>query len=631
MEASMRKLTRPAVVLAFAALTPLSTRLAAQAPDVSRVREAATRGFALVQATQKQSLTKQFCSGTCHLQVMGAFAYKSMKEHGLPVDEAAAKADALKAFGQVPGGALSFALQDYPGGEPGIGASFMVAAHALGSTRTVTTAAMGRVIALVQQPAGDWTSFHVRAPSSYSSFTFTAYSLRAMQLLTHPSQKEDVAKRVARARHWLGSHQPRETEDRTFQLLGLLWAGADAASLKRLGQALAATQRKDGGWNSLDGRDSDAYSTGQALVALFDAAGVPASDPVYQRGLAFLVNTQAADGSWHTTTRLPPFVNPPYFESGYPYGRDQFISVAGANWAVMALTRALGPVQPIRDPLPLDVKDADVEPWVESVMFGSSSDVKRLLDNGLDPNATAGGDGLTPLMLAAPDADKMRLLLDRGANVGAQTRQHHYSALTIAAQYPEGNAAVRLLLQRGARPRVPSGAPAPAGAVSPFFLASILGDPALLPLLRDRPETLREPGNVVGVPLTPLAGATIMSRMDAVRALIALGADVNEGDNPPLLTAALGYEVEIARLLIASGADVQRFFPFPMPGTTALHLASYIDQRDDQMIKLLLDAGARADARDEAGQTALDIAEKRHNAHLIPALRAASAAAQAHR
>ena len=39
-----------------------------------------------------------------------------------------------------------------------------------------------------------------------------------------------------------------------------------------------ATQRPDGGWNSLDGRSSDAYSTGQALVALHEGGGVPIND-----------------------------------------------------------------------------------------------------------------------------------------------------------------------------------------------------------------------------------------------------------------------------------------------------------------------------------------------------------------
>ena len=599
----------------------------AQTTDAARVREAAIRGFAPIQAAQKQSLTKQACAATCHLQVMGAFAYRSMREHGLPVDEPAAKADAVKAFSQISLG-LGVAVEDEALGEPGIGASFLVAAHAMGLPPTVTSAAFGRAVALAQQPAGDWTSFHIRAPSSYSSFTFTAYGLRATQLLAHPSQKQDVAARVTRARRWLESHEPKETEERTFQLLGLSWAGADKDSLRSLGRALAATQRSDGGWNSLEGRDSEAYSTGQALVALHDAAGMPTSDPVYQRGIAFLLRNQAADGSWHVTTRLPPWVNPPYFESGYPYGRDQFISVAGANWAVMALTRALGPAQPLTE-LPLaGLKAADVEPWVETVMFGSTADLKRLLDGGFDPNASTARGGIPALTLAMPDVDKARLLIDRGAAVDARSGQRHYSALMIAAQYPDGVAAVRFLLERGASVGVPSGQAAPAAGASPLFFASVLGSVDVLPLLRDRPQTLRNTSSLIGIQLTPLAGAALFDRIDWVRALIQAGADVNELDGLPLVAAVLGNRLDIARLLIASGADVNRASAFPMPGTTVLHLAAYIDQGDDRVIRLLLESGARPEIRGQEGLTALDVAEKLHNAHLIPALRAAQSRAE---
>jgi len=83
---------------------------------------------------------------------------------------------------------------------------------------------------------------------------------------------------------------------------------------------------------------SDAYATGQVLSALNTAARMPVSDPVYQRGVDYLLRTQAADGSWHVETRA--IWLQPYFESGFPYGRDQFISTAGTAWATMALTPA---------------------------------------------------------------------------------------------------------------------------------------------------------------------------------------------------------------------------------------------------------------------------------------------------
>ena len=70
-----------------------------------------------------------------------------------------------------------------------------------------------------------------------------------------------------------------------------------------------------------------------------NAAGKMAvSSPVYQKGVDYLLRTQAPDGSWHVETRA--IWLQPYFESGFPYGRDQFISVAGTAWAVMALAPA---------------------------------------------------------------------------------------------------------------------------------------------------------------------------------------------------------------------------------------------------------------------------------------------------
>jgi hypothetical protein len=63
---------------------------------------------------------------------------------------------------------------------------------------------------------------------------------------------------------------------------------------------------------------------------------MPASDGVYAKGVKYLLGTQAADGSWHVKSRS--IWIQPYFESGFPYGTDQWISVAGTAWASMALS-----------------------------------------------------------------------------------------------------------------------------------------------------------------------------------------------------------------------------------------------------------------------------------------------------
>jgi N-acyl-D-amino-acid deacylase len=73
------------------------------------------------------------------------------------------------------------------------------------------------------------------------------------------------------------------------------------------------------------------------LVAL-QTAGLSGSDPAYKKGIRFLLDHQQEDGSWYVKTRAMGFQ--PYFETGFPYGVDQFLSAAGTSWATMALTLA---------------------------------------------------------------------------------------------------------------------------------------------------------------------------------------------------------------------------------------------------------------------------------------------------
>ena len=68
---------------------------------------------------------------------------------------------------------------------------------------------------------------------------------------------------------------------------------------------------------------------------------MPTTNPVYQKGVKYLLRTQAADGSWHVATRS--IWLQPYFESGFPYAHDQWISAAGTSWAVMALSLTVEP------------------------------------------------------------------------------------------------------------------------------------------------------------------------------------------------------------------------------------------------------------------------------------------------
>src|SRR5688572_3419593 len=404
----------------------------------------------------------------------------------------------------------------------------MVAAHAAGVKPNLGTAVYARLLISRQNAQGDWDGFHQRPPSSYSRVTMAALGLRAVQLYHHASQKAQADAAVARARTFLEGRTPRETEERTYQLLGLLWAGAPRATLEKLARELKAAQRPDGGWNSVAGRESDAYSTAQALVALHDGGGVAIIDAAYQRGVEFLLKTQAVDGSWHVVSRLhpPAPVSPPYFDAGYPHGHDQFLSMQGASWAVMALSYALEPARPVApSPLP-ETEPANQEPWVETMIFGTRDDVRRLLDGGLSANSATRSGGTTALMMAAPDVEKMTLLLDRGADVNARANSR-FSALMVAAQHQEGDGAINLLLDRGAQVGAPASG-APVFNANPFFLASYAGNARSLKRLLAAGSKLDEAMIAIGTSrTTPMLGAFKFGDIEVARTLLDLGAPVD--------------------------------------------------------------------------------------------------------
>lgn len=586
-------------------------------PSQDLIRNAAARSLALFQASQKTWYSKTQCN-SCHHQYQAALAYRSAREHGIPFDETIAHTDAVKAFASTD---LDRAVQWSWIIEPAMDDAYrLVAADAAGVRPNLVDAVYARLLASRQDADGSWTSYHQRPPASYSTFTQTALALRAIQLYSDPSQKADAASRIARARHWLLTHTPTDTESRTYQLLGLNWTGADAAAVRRAAMALAATQQLDGGWNSLDGRASDAYSTGEVLVALHDAAGVPVTDSRYRRGVDYLLRTQMPDGSWHVATRLhpPAPVSPPYFESGYPYGHDQFLSAQGSLLAVMALARALGPPRKVELAPLTEAEPSGLPAWAGTVLFGSKDDLARLLASGFDPNSSTPG-GTTALMLAAPDVAKMNLLLDRGANINARSRTN-YSALMVACQYGGSAPAIRILLDRGAQVALPAGQKALFNA-NPLFLAAYANNAAALPMLRAAGSGLDDKMVIIGTAsMTPLLGAVRFGNMAAIRTLLDMGdaADQAEPNGITLLDrAVLSNQIDIAKLLIAHGANVNHVDQLNM---TPLLYAASIDFGDSGMIDLLLTAGARRDAQTKEGLTALDLAKKYNHSHLLASL-----------
>ena len=155
----------------------------------------------------------------------------------------------------------------------------------------------------------------------YSLITSTAIGIRALQAYELPARKAEFEERIARATKWLQRAEISTTEDAVMRLLGLKWAGLSAAALDRWAKPVLDLQRADGGWAQTPYLKSDAYATGEALYALHAGGAMPVSDAVYRKGVAYLMRTQAADGSWHVASRS--IWLQPYFESGFPHGHDQ--------------------------------------------------------------------------------------------------------------------------------------------------------------------------------------------------------------------------------------------------------------------------------------------------------------------
>jgi hypothetical protein len=358
--------------------------LPAASTSADQIRTAAEKGLALLQTSQKS--WKQDCT-SCHHQNLPQLAIRAAREHGLKFDESAAQASAkhVTSIYSDLDRAVQYTHMIDPAMDDGL---HLLAADASGLRPNLVTAIYARRIALSQYPDGHWGTLDMRPPQSYSVISATAISIRAIELYSHPSLIADTQARIRKAQNWLEVSVARSTEERSQQLMALSWAGSSQTVRSKLAQELVATQQSDGGWSSTEAGNSDAYSTGQALVTLADAGEVAVSSAAWQKGIQFLLSTQQPDGSWHVVSRMhpPASVSPPFFETGYPYGHDQFISAMGAAHAVMALSRALGAAE-IKTP-PVSETAAAAEPWTETVLFGSADDVRRLLDQKkLDPNA----------------------------------------------------------------------------------------------------------------------------------------------------------------------------------------------------------------------------------------------------
>ena len=280
---------------------------------------------------------------SCHQQTLPAAAFGRARERGFTLDEAslARQLKTQQASWSKTRDAAYEMFEPQPASAANLGFGLR-GLHALHYEPDELTAAMVWYLAESQHADGSWGDFDRRPPLEGGRVVGTALAVSALRLYPQPPGARAAAEKIARARGWLEKYRPEDLNQRIFRLLGLGWAGAPPAELRSEVEAVKALQRPDGGWAPLPGLESDAWETGSTLEALHVAGGVDASEPVYQRGVAFLLRTQFSDGSWWVPSRTWPFQ--PHFDSGFPHGKDQWISAGGTAWAVIALLNTVEPV-----------------------------------------------------------------------------------------------------------------------------------------------------------------------------------------------------------------------------------------------------------------------------------------------
>jgi N-acyl-D-amino-acid deacylase len=308
---------------------------AAAPPDP--VGLALARGLHRLEEGATRYTTRRSCF-SCHHQALTIAALRSAGQRGLGrheptlTEQVAFTLDTFR-----PRQAQLSRGQGSAGGNTMV-AYALFALESAGHRSDATTTALVDFLLVRQRSDGAWPALTQRQPSEGSPFTNTALALRALEVYgqgdTPAERRERIRQASDRGKRWLLEAQPTSTEDRVFHLRGLVTAQAGDSRIAAARETLLKDQQSDGSWAQLPGRPGDAYATGSVLLALRHS-GMAVSDPVYQRGVAYLLRTQTPEGAWIVTTRSRPVQV--FFDNGDPGGKNQFISFAATGWAVLAL------------------------------------------------------------------------------------------------------------------------------------------------------------------------------------------------------------------------------------------------------------------------------------------------------
>lgn len=314
--------------------------LDAAEPQVSgeSIRAAVTKALPTLEAGSARSATERQCF-TCHSQAVPIFALMEAIERGFKVDLQNVERQLKHTHEHLKRGVENYRQAKGQGG------GVLTAGYALLTLEEGhwpdddTTAAVTHYLVEHQKEIRHWRQRGTRPPTSGSDFTATYVALRGLSYFGTEDQRVPIADRKRGVAKWLSDQRPTDTEDHVFRLLSLPYVDAGAATIDAATKELLSQQRTDGGWRQTSEMASDAYATGTVLVALMRGGKLEPTHRGIQAGVSYLLQSQLDDGTWHVVTRAQPVQD--YFESGFPHGADQFISISATSWSTLALLLAI--------------------------------------------------------------------------------------------------------------------------------------------------------------------------------------------------------------------------------------------------------------------------------------------------
>lgn len=324
------------------------------AGDVTQdaVRAAIQKSIPMLQHGASGSADERKCF-TCHNQALPVIALTEFARRGFEVDETILQRQLQHTWNHLEKGKTEYQAGNGQGGQV-MTAGYAMWALEVGAWKAddITTA-VSHYLVEYQKDKNRWLSTSQRLPSMGSPFTATYVALRALSHYGTDEQAGRIKARKDAAAEWVLENEPQDTEDRVFKLRILPYIDVAEIEIQKHVDSLLAKQQADGGWSQADDMTSDAYATGTVLTALQEVGRLSVDHPAMISGCRYLINSQHDDGSWHVVTHAKPIQT--YYESGFPHGADQFISITATAWATLALAGSLPELKAVTEPELIEV------------------------------------------------------------------------------------------------------------------------------------------------------------------------------------------------------------------------------------------------------------------------------------